>query len=257
MYKFQYDESNRDKFPVGSFFLMGLFYIIGILSYDYGSLSPIKSNFFAKDIIVNDIRAQFALIPVFEWQWQIFTYGLIHFALVHYAYVGLLIFYYVQGLEKATSSKFIVFSFFILSTLWPIVIGILFFAINDIFPFTEEWILSNATYLGSSVGVWGLIGLSVTSGYKRRLFWIDIFILLIIEFALKIMQHQDVTSNVTHIFIFIFTWFFAWKFIEIENNTGNIGGMSRKNKVDVLLAIIITIHAVGMVFYFTYKLGIT
>ncbi|OLS22037.1 MAG: hypothetical protein HeimC2_30910 [Candidatus Heimdallarchaeota archaeon LC_2] len=257
MYKFQFDESNRNKFPVGSFFLMGLFYIIGILTYEYGSLSSIAPNFFARNIIVRDVRSQFALVPVFEWQWQIFSYGLIHFALVHYAYVGLLIFYYVQGLEKATSSKFIVVSFFILSTLWPIVIGIVFFALNDILPSSKEWVLSQGTYLGSSVGVWGLIGLSVTSGNKRRLFWFGIFLLLIIEFALKIMQHQDVTSNITHILIFSFTWFFAGKFIEIENNTGNIGGMSRYSRNDVLLVILITIHAVGMIFYFTYKLGIT
>ena len=71
------------------------------------------------------------------------------------------------------------------------------------------------------------------------------------------MQHQDVTSNITHILIFGFTWFFAWRFIEIENNTGNIGGMSSDNKIDVLLVILISIHAVGMIFYFTYKLGIT
>ncbi|MCG3217943.1 MAG: rhomboid family intramembrane serine protease [Candidatus Heimdallarchaeota archaeon] len=257
MFKFRYDESNRNKFPVGSFFLMGLFYLIGILTYKEGSLPSIESDFFARNIIVEDIRAQFSLVPVFEWQWQIFTYGFIHFGLVHYAYVGLLLFYYAQGLEKATSSRFVVISFFILSAMWPIVMGIAFFAFMDILPASKEWILTYDTYLGSSVGAWGLIGLSVTSGYKRKLFWVDILILLIIEFALKIMKHDDVTSNITHVFIFIFAWFFAWKFIEIENNTGNIGGMSSKNKIDVLLAILIIIHALGMVFYFTYKLGIT
>ena len=113
MYKFRYGESNRNKFPVASFFLMGLFYIIGFLTYIEGSFSSIKSDFFARNIIVDDIRAQFALKPVFEWQWQFFTYGFIHFGLVHYAYVGLFIFYYVPGLEKATSSKFVIISFFI------------------------------------------------------------------------------------------------------------------------------------------------
>jgi membrane associated rhomboid family serine protease len=236
---------------------MCLYYLIGIFTFKKGSLSPIESDFFARNIIIEDIRAQFSLVPVFEWQWQIFTYGLIHFGLVHYMYVGLFIFYYVQGLEKATSSKFIIISFFILSTLWPIVIGVVFFTFIDIVPSSKEWIFTYDTYLGSSVGVWGLVGLSVTSGYKRKLYWALIIVLLVIEFALKIMMHQDVTSNITHIFIFLFTWFFAWKFIEIKNNTGNIGGMNIKNKTDVLLTFLIIIHAVGMVFYFTYKLGIT
>ncbi len=257
MYKLRYSESNRNKFPVGSFFLMGLFYLIGIFTYQEGSLFPIKSDFFARNIIVEDIRAQFSLVPAFEWQWQIFSYGLIHFGLVHYAYVGLLIFYYAQGLEKATSSKFVVISFFILSSLSPLVVGVAFFAFIEVVPSSKEWIYTFGTYLGSSVGVWGLIGLSITSGHRRKLFWVGIFLLLIIEFALKIMMHQDITSNITHVIIFVFTWFFAWKFIEIENNTGNIGGINFKNKTDVLLAILITIHAVGMIFYFTHKLGIT
>jgi hypothetical protein len=257
MHKIRYDESNRNKFPVGSFFLMVLFYLIGIITYKQGSLFPIESDFFARNIIVEDVRAQFSLVPVFEWQWQIFTYGLIHFGLVHYAYLGLLIFYYVQGLEKATSAKFIVISFFIFSTLLPIFVGIIFFMLKDIVPSSEEWILTYDTYLGASVGVWALVGLSVTSGYKRKLFWGFIFVLLIIEFALKIMKHDDVTSNITHIITFIFTWFLAWRFIEIENNTGNIGGINLNNKTDVLLVILIIIHALGMIFYFTHKLGIT
>ena len=168
-----------------------------------------------------------------------------------------LIFYYVQGLERATSSKFIIISFFILSSLWPIVMGILFIALNNIIPSTKEWILSQGTYLGSSVGVWGLIGLSATSGYKRKLYWFGIFALLIIEFTLKIMDQQDITSNITHILIFVSTWLFAWKFIEIENNTGKVGGMKITNKTDILLVILILIHVVGMVFYFMHKLGIT
>lgn len=227
------------------------------MTYQEGSLASIESNFFAKSIIERDIRAQFALVPVFKWQWQIFTYGFIHFALVHYAYVGVLIFYYIQGLEKATSAKFVVLGFFMFSTLWPIVIGVVFFSLIDIVPATQDWILSQGTYLGSSVGVWGLIGLSVTTGYKRILYWLGIFLLLIIEFALKIRDHQDITSNVTHILIFVFAWVFAWKFIEIENNSGKIGGMRITRKSDVLLAVLIIIHAIGMIFYFTYKLGVT
>jgi hypothetical protein len=227
---------------------MVLFYFIGFLTYQEGSLFPIKSDFLARNIMEVDLRAQFAIKPVFEWQWQFFTYGFIHFGLIHYAYVGFLIFYFVQGLEKATSSKFIIISFFIFSTFWPIVVWFIFFILLEIMPSSKEWILRNDTYLGSSVGVWGLIGLSVTSGYKRKLFWVFIFLHLIIETVLKVMTNQeDLTSNITHIIIFIFTWFLAWKFIEIENNTGNIGGIKIRNKNDILLVILMIIHAVGMI----------
>ena len=84
-----------------------------------------------------------------------------------------------------------------------------------------------------------------------------IFILLVIEFYLKIRVNSDVTSNVTHIIIFLVMWLFASKFIHIENNDNKIGGMKISNRTDVVLSILIVLHALGMVFYFTYKLGIT
>ncbi|MHA2278722.1 MAG: hypothetical protein ACXAC2_23335 [Candidatus Kariarchaeaceae archaeon] len=257
MIKLQFSEANRNKFPIGSFLLLGLFYFIGILTYKEGSLSNIGPDLFNLTIIERDIRIKYSLVPEFKWQWQIFTYGWIHFALVHYAYVGVLIFYYVQGLEKATSSRFIILSFAVLSTIWPIVMGILYFPLINLYPSTNDWILSQGTYLGSSVGVWGLIGLSATSGHKRRLYWFGIFVLLVIEFYLKIRENQDVTSNVTHILIFLTTWLFASMFIQIENNDQKVGGMKVSNKADILLASLVILHAIGMVFYFTHKLGIS
>lgn len=254
-----FDGTNKNKFPYGNIILFGIFYFIGILTSDLSILNGVPpSELLRTTILESGIRAQFALIPELTWQWQVFSYHLIHFALVHYAYIGVLMFYYVPGLERATNKRFIFVAFYLGGVLAPIINGfVLFFLLNYI-PGMDNWVLSGGqqTFLGSSVGVWVMIGLSVPISYKRVLFWFGIVLLLVIEFFLKILQGSDITSNVVHVVIFLLAWSFAAKFIEFGDSGGRVGELKIGRKGDRFFIIAITIHALGLFLYFFNELNI-
>ncbi|MHA2092833.1 MAG: hypothetical protein ACW98K_18460 [Candidatus Kariarchaeaceae archaeon] len=241
------------SFPIATFSLLILFYGIGILSLDTNVLSKVTMD---SDIIKRDILEQYSLVPEFRIQWQLFSYHLIHFALIHFAYVGILLLYYVQGLEKITSAKFILASYFVISILWPIPAGILLFGLVHFIPASKDYLLMQSYFLGSSVGIWGLIGLSVPSNKHRQLFWFGIVVLFIPEFALKILDEgKDITSNIAHLMIFLLCWAAASKFMLKNENIPVSVHLRWHHRPDRIVIIGIVIHAFGLIWYFIETLG--
>ncbi len=241
--------------PWASVSLFLLFYFIGFYYLDTSKLPLLKMDTW---IIQRDALELLSLRPEFHIQWQIFTYHLIHFALVHYAYTGILLLYYVTGLEKTTSPKFVVVCYFSISIIWPLIMGIGFFWLIDIFPQLNEYLITqNQSYfLGPSVGIWGLIGLSVPSNHKRRLFWFGIVILFIPEFLLKLMsENKDITSNVTHLLIFFICWILSSTYIECENNLHQ-GELKLSDRWDKIIIFGIFLHGLGLILYVLEEINI-
>jgi membrane associated rhomboid family serine protease len=259
MIKLKYDTSNREIFPYASISLLVIFYIIGIITYDGYSLFEFGYSYVSKDIIDRDIRSALALYPVYELQWTLFTYNLIHFAIVHYGYSGFLLFYYGSALERATNKKTIILGYYICAVVWPVIGGVVFFATVHFLPEFNIYLQSYTflNFLGSSVGIWGLIGIATTSQYRRKFFWLPVVVLLFLEITLKIIVGRvDLATNILHILVFFGMWLFAWLFIDIENNDGEVGGFRFDRKTDYYLMGFALIHAVIMAWHMIYVFSI-
>jgi membrane associated rhomboid family serine protease len=255
MWKIQYDKSNREVFPSASIGLLLLFYLIGVLTYDGHSLSEFGFNYISKNIINPDIRTLLALYPVLELQWQLFTYHLIHFGLIHYGYSGFLILYYITTFERATNKMTIILGYFLFAILWPLIGGIIFFIMvyfsPDLIIYLQDETHEN--FLGSSIGIWGLIGLASASQYKRRFYWPPVVLLLFFEFALKIIVgRDDLATNVLHVMVYLGTWVIGRVFIEIEGNDGKVGGFRSDRKLDYYLFGFIIINIIIMLWHMIY-----
>jgi len=247
----------KNKTPFASLGLLLLFYIIGLIFLD-------TSNFTTPDTYRMDtytIRIQtldsFALLPVFKVQWSILSYYLIHFAPVHYGYSGMLLLYYMVGLEKATNKRIVLLTFFGTSILTPFIFGPPLFILSGKYSFLLKFFLIQSYYLGSSPGIWGTIGMSAPVCRKRKFFWVGIFLMLIPEFILKIVAGTgDITANVIHVLIFLITWFVSHKFIKYHNNHGKSGELKRNRKEDLPYIFGILMHGLIMIIYFIDQLGI-
>ncbi|MHA2249721.1 MAG: rhomboid family intramembrane serine protease [Candidatus Kariarchaeaceae archaeon] len=245
---------SENSFPFASLGLLVFFYLIGLLNIDSSGFSNLSMDTYIIDRSVID---KYTLVPEWTLQWQLFTYHALHFALVHYAYNGVLILYYVQGLERVVGKKFIVIGYLLMSILWPVIAGVLFYLVLASIPSLKVYLLHQGHFLGASIGIWGLIGLSVPSNQKRILFWPGIFILFVPEFTLKLIsENKDITSNLAHLGIFFTCWWLARLFIEIENGNGKIGQLKLNESKDQIIVLLIIIHALGLVIYFLDKVGI-
>jgi len=251
-----YDGSNKASFPFGHLILLLMLYVIGLFTLELRKLSQLDwQKISGKNILREDIRANWTLSPELTWQWQVFSFHLLHFAVVHFAYVGVLLLYYVPGLERATSKKFIFLAFYFGGVIGAIINGFLLFIIIAIYPNFNDWVLSQGEFMGSSIGVWALIGFSVPISYKRRFYWFGIILLLVIEFFLKIIKHGDITANVVHVLVFSTCLILGAKFITYGDSGGYVGELKINRKEDLFFIIGIAIHAIGLFIFFFEQLG--
>lgn len=243
----------KDRFPYGIFILLAVFYTIGIIIYKEGSLPTIDTG---KYLIHREILDDWALKSQLRFQATLFTYHFIHFGLIHWAYTGGLLFYFVQGLERATSTRFILVSYFLIASLFPIFLGFFALLIISIFPPAGSYLLVANTFLGSSIGIWGLIGLSAPVSYRRRFYWFNLVGLLIPEFVLKLVAgRHDLLTNVSHILVFVIFASLSYLFIEFKNNTGQVGGIELNNRKDWWLVLLLIPHVMILIVYFLQIMG--
>ncbi len=259
MYKLVYDvQKGVGRFPTVTLSMLALFYVIGAFLFDGSQFSDPKTYRMDTWIVEwPDTPDRFTLQGKLEWQWQVFTYYLIHFALVHYGYSGFLMIFYVSGLEKATNGKVVVFTFLTTSILAPIVLSpLLFFVIDPMTQNLSFGVLRQSYYLGSSVGVWGCIGMTVTISRKRRLYWVPIFVLLFLEFFLKIavLSYSDITANIVHVIVFGVAFVVSKIFFRFDNSEGKAGEIRIGR--DRFLSVLLAIHALIMVVHFVDTLNL-
>ncbi len=260
MHRLVYDVSNwKERRAVGTFLLLGTFYLIGLLLFDGHRLTR-PENYRMDTWIVSEATLQtFTLTGRFEWQWQVFTFYLIHFAFVHYGYSGFLMLFYTAGLEKATSTKFALSTFFLTAILSPIILSPLLFLV--IKPLTDPLnfgILQQRFFLGSSIGIWGTIGMTISISRRRRLYWVPIFLLLFLEFFLKLafIANADITANIVHIGVFFGTYLFSRLFVEFVNNNQRVGEIRLNGRNGWGMVFLLSFHAFIMVIHFVDTLGL-
>lgn len=252
-------DENREKLPYGTFILYAVFIIIGIITYDGQALNNFSLSYVSRDIIDNAIRAEYALYPVLTLQQELLTYHMIHFALVHYAYSGFLLLYYISGFERITNAGWVIIGYFLSAVLWPVIGGSSFFFIVEAFPSLHDYLYAdpNLTFLGSSVGIWGLIGLAGPAQYKRRVYWIPVVLLLFLEFTMKIIVGRtDLATNVLHVMVFVLMWVLSALFLRFENNDGDLGGLKFSRRSDKLMMVLAIPHIVGLFWHMFYIVSI-
>lgn len=259
--KVTYDVTkNVNKFPIMTVTLLFCFYIIGLLTLDTSRFSS-PSTYRMDTYIIKfpQTVAQFTInasTPI-HWQWQVFTYYLFHFAIVHYGYSGLLLLYYVQGLEKATSKKLVLTTFLLTSVLAPILIGPLIYALWYYYLPARNFFFVQSYYLGSSVGIWGCMGLTCSISRKRRFYWVIIFLLLFPEFILKIyLGTGDIMANVVHVIVYTSAYLLSRRFIVFTNNNKRVGELKINWRYDLFLIAGIIINGIILIIYFIDLLGI-
>ncbi len=261
MEKLVYDLSKwHSRRPIGTFTLLAFFYLIGLVLFD-GSRFTDPTQYRMDTWIVSIATLDmFTLKGVFVWQWQVFTFYLIHFAFVHYGYSGFLMLFYTQGLERATNWKITYLTFFLSAILAPIILSPLLFLV--LAPLTEPLpfgVLKQTYFLGSSVGIWGTIGMTVPISRKRKMYWLPIIILLFLEFFLKLafINNADITANIVHLIVFFTTYSISRIFFEFKHNDQVVGKIAFNGKFNWILVFLLIFHALIMFIHFVDTMGLT
>ncbi len=257
--RIEFNHGEKDTFPWATFGLLGFFILIGILDYDGSSLSTLSPSYVSINIMDPELRLIYSLKPVFALQWQLFTYNLIHFAIVHYAYSGLLLAYYIGPFERVTSKKFVLIAYYASAVIWPIIGGIIFYIAINLYPPWAIYItdIAHLNFLGSSVGIWGVIGLASPYQWKRRLYWVPVFFLLILEFTLKlIVGRTDLATNVLHVITFFAMWALSSKILRIKTENGQIGGYTPRRRSDWLIIAFCLLCAVVLIWHTLYTFSL-
>jgi len=254
-----YDVSEgQSKFPIVTFSLLIFFYVLGLILLDTTRFSdPFSYKMDTFIITFPETASLLTLDAAFKWQWQVLTYYIIHFALVHYGYSGLLMIYYLQGLEKATNGKIVFICFVFTGILAPIILGPIIYIIWLNFDFAKNFFIIQSYYMGSSVGIWGCMGLAAAVSRKRRFFWLIIFLLLFPEFYLKLTAGTgDLMANVIHVMVFSINWLIARRFFDFKNNNMKSGGLNFDNRRDLLSIVLFCLHAFVLIIHFIDSLGL-
>lgn len=248
-------KSNR---PLATYGLLLSFYLLGLALLDLSRVSSPESYRMDTWIVSLETLEAYTLKGHFHWQPQVFTFFMVHFAIVHYGYSGFLMIFYTEGLERGTSSKFMLATFFFTAVLAPIALSpLLFWVIKPAVDPLPFGILQQTYFLGSSVGIWGTIGMTVSISRKRRLYWVPIFILLFLEFFLKLafLAEADITANVVHLIVFLATYAFSRTFVQFKNNDMKVGEINLKSKDGWITFSLLTFHALIMTIHFLDTLG--
>ncbi len=260
MRRLVYDVSEwQQRKATGTFLLLLSFYLIGLLLFDGHRLTEPTTYRMDTWIVSTSTLEAFTLTGKFEWQWQVLTFYLIHFALVHYGYSGFLMLFYMAGLEKGTSTRFALATFFVTAILSPIILSpLLFFVIKPVTDLLSFGILHQRFFLGSSVGIWGTIGMTISISRKRRFYWVPIFLLLFLEFFLKLafIPKADITANIVHLIVFFSTYLFSRIFIDFRNNNLHVGEIRLNGRGSWIMFFLLTFHSLIMIIHFVDTLGL-